>query len=114
MQKVHGDHAGFVLLGNLAEQMFCGVRSVFDGVRGIHFSRCTVRVQAKLDGMSLPPPCTASYPLVGALSFQICWHKGAKIFVMLRKDVRSDLQVRTVLLYTVTLIFCRPYILFRQ
>lgn len=45
MQEVHGDHAGFVPLGNLAEEMFCGVRSVFDGVRSIHFSRYTVRVQ---------------------------------------------------------------------
>lgn len=73
MQKVHGDHVGFVPLGNLAEEMFCGVRSVFDGVRSIRFSRCAVRVQAKLDGMSLPPPCTASYSSGrSSLSFQIC------------------------------------------
>lgn len=73
MQKVRGDHEGFVPLGNLAEEMFCGVRSVFDGVRSINFSRCTVRVQGKLDGMSLTPPCTASYSSGrSSLSFQIC------------------------------------------
>lgn len=49
------------------------VRSVFDGVRSIHFSRCTVRVQAKLDGMPLPPPSTASYSLgTSSQSFQMC------------------------------------------
>lgn len=73
MQKVHGDHVGFVPLGNLAEEMFCGVRSVFDGVRSISFSRCTVRVQGKPDGMSLSPPCTTSYSSGrNSLSFQVC------------------------------------------
>lgn len=114
MQKVHGDHVGFVPLGNLAEEMFCGVRSVFDGVRSVHFSRCTVRVQAKLDGMSLPAPCAASYSLGrSSLSSQISLAQWCQVILMLRKDVGSDLQVRTTLLYTVALNF-RPYILFKQ
>lgn len=49
------------------------MRSVFDGVGSVHFSRCPVRVQAKLDGIHLPPPSTASYSLGrSSLSFQIC------------------------------------------